>query len=227
MMKLLRTARTPSPLLTFSGAVYLNHSLAGLPSPTNHPLVRMARETARRLKVAGLNKKRPFLASQVRRLVELWGHPSATLYQIMKLAAITLCYVSFLCYDDLVAVQWQSIKFVSQSHMEIFLPDSKTDQYHHGTSIYVARLDGPFCPVSLVQRLIEIGQYRLYGNGPLIRSTLVCPPTQRIKSSLPCYSTVNSWFKEAASLLPSRSPVLRHSLRAARWRDWCRRARCS
>jgi hypothetical protein len=146
MMRLLRTARTPAPLLTFSGAVYLNHFLAGLPSPTNHPLVCMARKSARRMKIAGLNQKRPFLASQIRRLFELWGSPSANLHQLMKLTAVTLCYVLFLRFDDLVAIQWQSIKFVAQSHMELFLPDSKTDQYHHGATIYVARLGGPFLP---------------------------------------------------------------------------------
>ncbi|GAQ81226.1 reverse transcriptase [Klebsormidium nitens] len=49
----------------------------------------------------------------------------------------------------------QSIKFVAQSHMELFIPDSKTDQYRRGETIYIARLGGPFCPVSLVQRLLE------------------------------------------------------------------------
>jgi hypothetical protein len=87
------------------------------------------------------------------------------------------------------------------AHMELIIPDSKTDQYHHGETIFVARLGGPYCPVSLVQRLINAGQYRLHGNGTLIRSTLVCPPLQHIKSLAPCYSTINSWFKEAASIL--------------------------
>lgn len=89
----------------------------------------MAREAARHIKIHGLNQKRPFLASQIRRLFELWGSPSANLHQLMKLTAVTLCYVLFLRIDDLVAIQWQSIKFVAQSHMELFLPDSKTDQY--------------------------------------------------------------------------------------------------
>lgn len=132
----------------------------------------MARETARRIKVAGLNQKRPFLASQIRRLFDLWGGPTSNLHQLMKLAAITLCYTSFLRFDDLVAIQWQTIKFVSRSHMELLIPDSKTDQYRKGATVYVAHLDGTYCPVSLVQRLLSIGQYRSHGNGPLIRSTL-------------------------------------------------------
>ncbi|GAQ81891.1 hypothetical protein KFL_000940010, partial [Klebsormidium nitens] len=200
MMRLLRTANTPSPLKTFSGAVYFNHTLAGLPSPTNHPIVRMAREAARRLKIAGQNQKRPFLASQIRRLFSIWAGDTATLHSLMKLTAIVLCYTSFFRYDDLVAVRWQDIKFLP-SHAELFVPESKTDQYRQGDSVFIARLGGQFCPVGLIERLLQVGQYRLFGPGSLIRSSLVCPPTQRLKSNAPCYSTVLSWFKEAASLL--------------------------
>ncbi|GAQ88451.1 reverse transcriptase [Klebsormidium nitens] len=201
MMKLLRTANTPAPLKTFSGAVYFNHTSAGLPSPTNHPLVRMAREAARRIKIAGLNQKRPFLASQIRRLFDLWGSPSASLYQLMKLASVTLCYVSLFRYDDLVAIQWQHVKFVGSSHMEIFIPDSKTDQYRTGDTVFVARLGGPYCPVALIQRLLSVGRYHSSGPGSLIRATLPCVPVHRLKDNPPCYNTVLSWFKEAASLL--------------------------
>jgi hypothetical protein len=42
--------------------------------------------------------------------------------------------------------------------------------------------------------------YGLFGHGPLIRSVLVCPPLQRVKANPPCYDTVLSWFKEAATL---------------------------
>jgi hypothetical protein len=162
----------------------------------------MARETARRIKIAGVNQKRPFLVSHIRRLFELWGGLSANLHQLMKLTAdFTLCYVSFFRFDDLVAVQWQSIKFVGEWHMELLIPDSKTDQYWLGKTVFVARLGGPFCLVSLVRRLLEAGQYRLHGNDPLTRSTVIWPPAQHIRSSAPCYSTVNAWFKEAASIL--------------------------
>jgi hypothetical protein len=82
MTDLLRTARSPSPVLSFSGAVYFSHTLAGLPSPTSHPLVGLAREIARRTKVAGKNQKRPFLAFQNRRIISAWAGPSAPLHPL-------------------------------------------------------------------------------------------------------------------------------------------------
>ncbi|GAQ87462.1 hypothetical protein KFL_003550010, partial [Klebsormidium nitens] len=118
----------------------------------------------------------------------------------MKLSAIVLCYVSFFRFDDLIAIRWQDLKF-SCTHLELYVPDSKTDQYRKGETIFVARLGGQFCPVALIERLLTVGQYKTSGPGSLIRTTLVCPPSQRLKANPPCYDTVLSWFKEAASLL--------------------------
>jgi hypothetical protein len=47
----------------------------------------------------------------------------------MKATAITLCFAAFLRADNLLSLQYEDIRFVGQSHMEIFLEQSKTDQY--------------------------------------------------------------------------------------------------
>jgi hypothetical protein len=89
----LRTAFSPSPVLSCSGAIYLHHQLAGLPSLTSHPLVAMSRKIARRQRIAGENNKKPLLASRIRQLFELWLYrPGATLHDMMRLAAIVLGY---------------------------------------------------------------------------------------------------------------------------------------
>jgi hypothetical protein len=69
---LLRTANSPSPILACSGAIFLFHSIVGFASPTSHPMVKMAREIAKRTKLAGQNARKPFLASHIRKLFELW-----------------------------------------------------------------------------------------------------------------------------------------------------------
>jgi hypothetical protein len=124
MTDLLGKAQSPAPVLSFSGAVFFFHTLAGLPSPTSYPLVGLAREIARRTKVAGLNQKRPFLASQIRRIISAWAGPSASLHHLMKATAITVCFVAFLRADSLLSLQIEDIRFVGQSHMELFLERS-------------------------------------------------------------------------------------------------------
>jgi hypothetical protein len=88
---------------------------------------------------------------------------------------------------------------VGQLHMELFLEHSKTDQYREGVWTLVAWVGGPFCPVSLVERLIALGQYS--GLGPLMRSVVVTNDRQYAKSKAPVYSTLLQWFKKAALLL--------------------------
>jgi hypothetical protein len=95
MMKLLQTASSPDPILSFSGAVFLHHTMAGYASPTKHHLVRMACETAKRVRPAGLNKKNPFLASHIRRIISAWGGPTANLHQLMMAATIVLGFTTF------------------------------------------------------------------------------------------------------------------------------------
>jgi hypothetical protein len=100
MTDLLRTAQLPAPILSFSGAVFFFHTLAGLLSPTSHPLVGLAREIARRTRIAGLNQKRPFLVSQICRIILLWAGSSASLHHLMKATAITVSYVAFFRSDN-------------------------------------------------------------------------------------------------------------------------------
>jgi hypothetical protein len=52
--------------------------------------------------------------------------------------------------------------------MEIFLEKSKTDQHQTGAWILIARVGGLFCPVALVECLLQLGQYECLGDGPLI-----------------------------------------------------------
>ena len=198
---LLETAKTPSPILQASGAIFLHHSLAGLPSPTSSPLVAMTREIAKRTKVAGQNVKKPLLASHCRRLFDLWmTAPSANLHTLMKLSAVTLCYVGFLRCSDLLRVQWQEVRFLP-THMEFFLEKSKTDQYRIGRWVLISRVGGPFCPVSLTEHLLSAGQYASLGPGGLIRTVTIARSAQYIRAQQPSYSTVLSWFKDAARVL--------------------------
>jgi hypothetical protein len=129
LTRLLQSAKSPSPVLSCSAAVYLHYSIAGLKSPTQYPLVVMSREIAKRTHVAGTRVKKPLLASHVRRMFDLWFlSPACTLHMVMKLTAVCLAYACFLVFLDIMAVEWQEISFLP-THMELFIEKSKTDQY--------------------------------------------------------------------------------------------------
>jgi hypothetical protein len=125
LTKILRSATSPSPVLSCSGTIFLHHHLAGLPLPTSHPPVAMSRKISRRTNVAG--QKKPLLASYIRRLFGFWGFSrDATLFDLMRLVAICVSYAGFLRFSDLMAVRWEEIMFFP-THMEQFLEKTKTD----------------------------------------------------------------------------------------------------
>lgn len=201
LTKLWETAASPAPVLTASGAIFFHHSMAGLPSPTEHHLIKMVREFTRRTQQAGQNKKNPFLASHVRRLFSFWAGPNAPINKLMMTTAVMLCFAAFLRCDKLLSLQWEQIRFVAQTHMELFIEHQKTDQYRTGTWKIVARVGGACCPVALVERLLDEGRYAFLGHGALIRSSVVSGSRQYIKKDQPAYSTVSGWFREAALAL--------------------------
>jgi hypothetical protein len=116
----------------------------------------------------------------------------------MKATAITICFAAFLRADSLLTLQLEDIRFVGQSHMELFFEHNKIDQYREGAWTLVARIKGPFCPVALVERLIALGQHS--GSGPLIRFVVVTKDRQYAKKKAPAYSTLLQWFKDAIFL---------------------------
>jgi hypothetical protein len=49
--------------------------------------------------------------------------PRRHFHELMKLTAVTLCYVGFLRFSDLMVIQWQEVRFLP-THMELFLEKS-------------------------------------------------------------------------------------------------------
>jgi hypothetical protein len=119
----------------------------------------------------------------------------------MMTTAVILCFAAFLRCDELLSLQWEQIRFVGQTHMELFIEHQKTDQYRAGTWKIVARVGGPCCPVALVERLLDEGRYVFLDPGALIRSSVISSSRQYIKRDQPCYDTVLGWFKDAALAL--------------------------
>jgi hypothetical protein len=201
LMKLLDQAKSPSPVLTCSAAIYFHHSVASLESPTGHHLVAMSREIAMRSLQAGQQVKQPLLASHIRCLFSFLRFPAQhSLHDLMKLVAVTLCYVGFFRFSDLMVIQWHEIRFLL-SHMEISSEKTKTGQYREGRWVLVSRVGGAYCPVRLVEDSLLKGEYSAHGPGFLICSVATSPSRQTLRASQPSYSTVLSWFKLGAQLL--------------------------
>ena len=66
---------------------------------------------------------------------------------------IVLCYAGFLRIDELISTQLKHV-LIKDRHMEIFLAESKTDKSREGSTVFIARTDTAYCPVSLVEKYL-------------------------------------------------------------------------
>ncbi|XP_006814637.1 uncharacterized protein LOC102809402 [Saccoglossus kowalevskii] len=82
------------------------HSLAGLPSPTQHPFIKNIVESSIRLLGKPPIKKEPVTASILCSLVELLKH-SASLKDIRDLCLCLLAFAGFFRYSDLIGIRVQ------------------------------------------------------------------------------------------------------------------------
>ena len=169
----------PSRVLTASNAISHFIELFGFPSPTGHPLCVSVREFARRQLHATKRSKDAIDAHDIRLLVDRFAAPGASLLDLMHVTMFVLMFSALLRFDDAAEVSVHAdLLMVKPTHLEIFLPRSKTDQIWEGTWTVAAAVPGAANPVALVERLLHEGGYQTVPThvrqdvGPLLRPVL-------------------------------------------------------
>ena len=157
----------PGRVRLASAAIHHHFSAIGRPSPTEHPLGGVARALASRHLVPQQRRRDAFTATHLATFLGKFGGGDADLLQLMMCTAVALGFFAFLRYDDLAEVCVHSdLLLLTPSHLEVFLPRSKTDQRWQGSWVVVGRTGTPLCPVALVERLLAAGGYRTTPSGP-------------------------------------------------------------
>ena len=87
-------------------------------------------------------------------LIEKYKFASSDFLQILTL--ITLGFVGFLKWDDLINLNISDLSF-HDNHLAIFLEKRKNDQFQEGSWIFIRRSGSIYCPVSLVNRFLILG----------------------------------------------------------------------
>ncbi|GIM07999.1 hypothetical protein Vretimale_12001, partial [Volvox reticuliferus] len=165
----------------------------------------------------------------VRSLAEHFAGPAASLPDLMMVTAISVMFAGFLRFNDLAQVSVRhDLLVVSESHMAITLPKSKTDQEGVGHVVRIARVGGPACPVGLTERLLSLGKYnrvpRFPGEdvGPLLRRVKFTPRghelqhvtgTARSPISSLSYTSFREKLQAMCSTAGIKRGVMPHSMR--------------
>ena len=167
LVHLLKSANSPAPIRDAVYGIAWAHKKAGYSSPTCHIFVQQVLQAALRVLSRRVKRKRPLSLSQVKLLFAKHDRPGASLTTLQSLLFIILGFSGFMRWNDLSNVKVENIR-LGQSHMSIFLPMRKNDQFREGGVLNFWRSGRPTCPVSMMERFLARSQI---SSGYLLRQT--------------------------------------------------------
>ena len=146
------------------------HSLAGVPSPTDLPIVRSTLGGLRRKLAKLVIKKTPFSVMMLQAIV----HSAQQRKTLASLTLTSACLPSFAVYlrfDELANLRCCDIG-IGQHHMTLQITHSKTDQLRQGNKVAIARTTANICPMAILEAYISRGDIQLSSSlqlfGPIV-----------------------------------------------------------
>lgn len=187
----------PTAVEQASSAIKYQFQMAGYkPCPFNHPYCSRIISAAKNQLVAKSIKRIPFTSEILFQVIDYHlSNIDTPLNIYMHLVCALLGFVGFLRFDDIshILVHDDFIKVIENKDHTIqgvlvYIYTSKTDKQCKGSYIGIGATGKKYCPVKLLFKLLEKGEYiRSHPTqdcGPLLRATKVVARTKFQASSL-------------------------------------------
>ena len=152
---LIQKGRSAAPVEEAVNALSWVHEMARVEDTTGHPMVQQALVGARRILAKKTNKKESITPEILASLVECLVGRDASLSDIRTITFCLLGFAGFFRLDELAKLK-ESDVVIYESHMELFVESSKTDQFRDGAWVVIARTGTNLCPVAMVERYMEL-----------------------------------------------------------------------
>ena len=126
--------------------------MAGIPSPTDNPIVEAVRAASKRILATGIvNRKEPISSSVIHDIIShsnLENHVG-----LRNITLYVLSFAGFFRFDDVSRIRRNDI-FFNEGFMVIKVPKSKNDQLRRGDEVIISELPSPECPVKLLKKYL-------------------------------------------------------------------------
>ena len=176
-------------------AIAWAHSLAGIPSQTETPLIQTTTQGLRRLLAKPIRKKEPMTVEMLQAMVKD-ADKNETLTNVRLVTACLLAFAGFLRFDELVNIRCCDL-VLDQKMLKIHIPRSKTDQLRKGDEVLIARLEASTCPVRMLERYISGANIKLDSGAFLFRQITKSKKGEYLKEGgALSYTTMRELFKK-------------------------------
>ena len=157
------------------------HQLSGHPPIASSPFIRATLSGLQRRLAKPKVKKQPVSAAMLAALAESLGD-SPSLADIRLVASSLLSFAAFLRYDELAKLRCCDLQFTERC-MTVRIVSSKTDQYHQGDSVVVARTGSATCPVAMMERYMSMAELLPSSKLRLFHGIIHTKSGQRLRAS--------------------------------------------
>ena len=130
------------------------HDVAGIPSPTDDPIVEAVRKASKRvLGTSVLSRKEPISATLIHDIINKsdLGNP----VELRNVTMYVLSFAGFLRFDDVSRIRRSDISF-REGFMVVKVLKSKHDQLRKGDEVVISQLSSSACPVELLKRYLAM-----------------------------------------------------------------------
>ncbi len=207
---------SPQTIASYMAAIKWAHMLANQPDPTSHFLVRETLEACKRMPKVFKGPSREPLPFDA--LISICKKGSS-LASLRTACLFSLSFYGFLRSKEVLNIKRKNLKFcksLNNEYLEIFIENSKTDQYKRGNKIVLSARQDPSCPVRILKKyLLKAGLMSPQDDSQKIFCQLA-PFSQKIEASKPLtYTRFREIFKQALASIKIRHPekYTCHSLR--------------
>jgi site-specific recombinase XerD len=142
----------------FVSAVTWMHAINNHNSPMSNPVVIEVINGLKRSLAGPVVHKEPFTPEHILRFVTVMNKKSLT--DVRNTLMILVAFFAFLRVDELIHIKLKDIS-IHNDHVQINLPQSKTDQLRQGLSVVVAKIEGPGCPVNLLHVYLSMAGIKI------------------------------------------------------------------
>ena len=154
---LVKTGSSAAKIQSVSHAISWVHSVAGVKNPCDSELVKCVKEGAVRDTSRPVEKKEPIEPEHLCLIIDIYAHKNCSLSDLRIACMCTLAYAAFLRFSELSMLTRGDIN-IFEDHIIIHIVKSKTDKYRNGCDVYVARTGTKTCPVSILERYMQIAK---------------------------------------------------------------------
>lgn len=136
-------------------AIHHAHLERGLRSPTVDPLVKRTMQGIRRTRGVKQRQVKPMVKDDLLEALVMIDQQKPV-KAARDRALLLIGFAGALRRSELVAIRFEHISHVPHG-IDIFLPQSKTDQAREGATVFIPHANGVRCPVRALMQWLEMG----------------------------------------------------------------------